>query len=109
MPFKNIERRREYRREWYISHKKSEKKYVRIRKKKIREWIEHYKKSLKCKVCSENHPAVIEFHHKKDKKFEISYMVANGYSIPRIREELEKCEVLCANCHRKRHYKKDNL
>lgn len=109
MPFKDKDKKREYRRKWYSLHKTSEKNYVRIRKKRIRDWIGNYKKSLKCKICSENHPAVIDFHHKNDKKFEIAYMVANGYSIARIQKELEKCEVLCSNCHRKLHYKNGNL
>ncbi len=109
MPYKNKEKRKEYRRKWYDLHKTSEKKYVRIRKRRIREWIRDYKKSLKCSICFENHPATIDFHHKYNKKFEIGYMVANGYSISRIKEELEKCQVLCSNCHRKLHYKNDNL
>jgi len=30
--------------------------------------------------------------------------VNNGYSISRVEEEMEKCDVLCANCHRREHY-----
>ena len=57
-------------------------------------------------IGPEIHPAIIDFHHKKDKKKEmaISFMVANGYSIAKIKEELSKCQVVCANCHRKIHY-----
>jgi hypothetical protein len=28
-------------------------------------------------------------------------MIQSGYSIAKIKEEIEKCEVRCANCHRK--------
>lgn len=106
MPFKNAEKRRDYRRRWYQKHNTSEKAHVRKRKRKIREWFNEYKKGLKCSICSESHPAVIDFHHKdsKEKELGISYMVADGYSVRTIRKELDKCKVVCANCHRKIHY-----
>ena len=109
MPFIDSEKRKAYRREWYKNNKDSEKKHVKNRKTEIRKWINHYKKTLTCSLCQENHPATIDFHHIKGKDFEIGYMVSNGYSINRIKSELEKCQILCANCHRKEHYKKDNL
>ncbi|MEK6890496.1 MAG: hypothetical protein AABX35_04900 [Nanoarchaeota archaeon] len=109
MPFKDIEKKKEWRRSWYLKNKESVKKDVRNRKKEIRKWINEYKNNLKCKLCSEDHPAVIDFHHHSGKEFEIAYMVANGYSIERIKKELEKCEVLCSNCHRKLHYTNKKL
>ena len=39
----------------------------------------------------------------------ISKMVADGYSIEKILKELKKCEVLCANCHRKVHFKNNKV
>lgn len=109
MPFKDIEKRREYRRKWYSQNKTSEKMHVKRRKKTIRDWLQKYKKGLKCGLCSENHPATIDFHHTKGKDFEVGYMATHGYSIKRIKLELEKCEIFCANCHRKTHYKNHNL
>lgn len=109
MPFKDPEKKNEYRRKWYQENKSSEKAHVARRKKSIREWLEKYKTNLKCTLCQENHPATIDFHHKSGKEFLISYMVANGYSIKRVKKELEKCEVLCSNCHRKLHYSNKKL
>jgi len=34
----------------------------------------------------------------------VGEMVTYGYSRNRIQDEIEKCSVLCANCHRKEHY-----
>lgn len=111
MPYADPEERREYRRAWYALHKESEKNHVKRRKLEIKRWIRNYKNNLKCSRCSENHPATIDFHHvnKGTKDSEIAHFVAEGYSINRIREELDKCEVLCANCHRKVHYQNNKL
>lgn len=67
-------------------------------------WYNDLKSQSKCKSCSENHIACLEFHHidSKTKLFEISAF--RFYALPEVLEELEKCEVLCANCHRKLHY-----
>lgn len=107
MPYKSLEKRRQYRREWYRHHIDSEKAHVTRRKTEIKKWFENYKKELKCEICGESHPATLDFHHKnaKDKKFGINTKVHSGYSIDLIKQELSKCQVLCANCHRKLHYK----
>ena len=106
MPFKDRDYRLLYRRKWYAKNKESEKEHVRRRKNKIKQWLQNYKLSLKCFKCLENHPATLEFHHKKSKEKEktISQMVVDGISIKKILDEIKKCEVLCANCHRKVHF-----
>ena len=111
MPFKDPEKRRKYRREWYAKNKESEKAHVKRRKIQLRKWLRDYKKKLKCSKCSENHPATLEFHHKPNYKKEraISGMLTNGSSIKNTLKEMEKCIVLCSNCHKKEHYGNNNL
>ena len=108
MPYKDPEKRRACRRRWYEKNKFSEKAHVFRRKKAIKKWFKNYKTNLKCSICEDSHPAIIDFHHKKGEKKEnlVSFMVSNGFSIQKIKEEIKKCQVLCANCHRKVHYKK---
>lgn len=81
----------------YICTKKSFDK----RKKLFKE----YKKTLKCQRCGENHIACLDFHHKNpaEKDFQIGVGYCSN-SIKRIKEEIAKCDVLCANCHKKLHY-----
>ncbi len=107
MPFKDISRKREYRREWYKKNRKSELEHVRRRKEIIKKWLGEYKLTLSCSKCGENHPATIDFHHKGGfiKEKTISQLVYDGYSLDKIKNELAKCEILCANCHRKIHWK----
>lgn len=90
-------------------YKKEKKKIVGQKKKRkhlIREWFEEYKSFLKCEHCGENHPACFDFHHLdgSEKDDCISVLVGGGYAVKRIKEEIDKCIVLCANCHRKLHY-----
>ena len=40
----------------------------------------------------------------KEKEFNIADFVKSGRSVEALYKEMEKCEVLCANCHAKRHY-----
>ncbi|MCK5449769.1 hypothetical protein KAI32_02805 [Candidatus Pacearchaeota archaeon] len=110
MPYKDKEKRLDCRRRWYAKNKDSEKAHIQKRKNEIKLWFQEYKSSLKCSECEENHPATIDFHHNSGKKENnISKMVADGYSILRIRKELEKCSVLCSNCHRKKHFRNNKL
>lgn len=107
MPYKHIEDRRESRRRWYRNNKEKEMKKARERERKIAEWYINYKLKLGCSQCGENHPACIEFHHKDPikKDDDISMLVHDGCSIETIKKEIDKCIVLCSNCHRKFHYK----
>jgi hypothetical protein len=52
---------------------------------------------------NETDPQVLEFHHrdKSKKDMDVTHMLSGGYSIKRIEAELAKCDVLCANCHRR--------
>jgi hypothetical protein len=70
-----------------------------------RKWLVEYKKTLKCVRCAESHLATLTFHHKdnSEKSFEIGNAISLGISLKRLLSEIEKCEVLCANCHAKEH------
>jgi hypothetical protein len=109
MPLKDKEKRREYQKEymrkWYEKNKAKHISYVRNRDKKIKLWLKEYKSTLKCEICEENHPACLEFHHinPEEKKFSIGRM-KDFMSWRLLKEEIAKCRVLCANCHRKEHY-----
>ncbi len=70
-----------------------------------RKWLIDYKKTLKCIRCGESHPATLIFHHKDSlgKSFEIGNAIVLGVGLKRLLAEIEKCEVICANCHAKEH------
>lgn len=57
-----------------------------------------------CIDCGIQDPVAFEFDHIEDnKKYNVGAMMSNGsYSWDAIRKEIDKCEIVCANCHRHR-------
>lgn len=56
-----------------------------------------------CVDCGESDPLVLDFDHVRgEKEKEVTTLRRYG-SLERIQEEISKCEIRCANCHRKRH------
>ena len=80
----------------------------RAKQKKIRlerlSFVYNYKLTHPCIDCGEKDPLVLEFDHRnrEDKTNTISKMVQNRTTIEKIEDEISKCDVRCANCHRRR-------
>ena len=93
-----------------LKYQKSHPFFEKLRKQnskaKSRAWFVEYKKTLKCNKCGEKRWYVLDFHHTdhRNKKYAIGQMVKQRMSQKSILEEIEKCIVLCANCHREYHY-----
>lgn len=110
-PYKDPEEQREYQRKWVEKKRKSNKeemiKQTKDRKRRRREKLIEYKKTQKCSKCGEDRWYVLDFHHNGEKDKAISTLVSGGYSWKRVEEEIKKCIVLCANCHRELHFLKN--
>lgn len=59
----------------------------------------------KCKRCGIDKTYLLDFHHRdpNEKDGELSDF-SKGYDLTKFFQELEKCDLLCANCHREFHY-----
>jgi hypothetical protein len=70
----------------------------------LSEWVNSLK-DKPCMDCGGSFPAVcMDYDHRpgEKKKALIAWMVSNRYSRKAILEEIAKCDLVCANCHRVR-------
>lgn len=90
--------------QYRTKYKELYKERLRQNKYKHREFIKNKIKELKacgCIICGEKDPCCLDFHHLRDKLFEIGHNV--DITLGSLLKEVDKCVVLCANCHRKLH------
>lgn len=97
-----------YHKSWYERNSDKRRKQIHERRNSLEVWFSNYKKekNLKCKICGEDRLPVLDFHHRipEKKDGEIFRLVNSGNSKEKILEEIEKCDVLCSNCHRMLHF-----
>ena len=82
-------------RQWYINR-------AQERKHSLKSFVDSVKKQGSCVDCSNSDYRVLEFDHlpqfKKDKNISLAWQL--GWGLERIKNEIAKCELRCANCHR---------
>ena len=66
-----------------------------------RRLIDGYLAAHPCVDCGETDRRVLDFDHITNKQALVSALVAYGASRARIEREIRRCEVRCANCHRR--------
>jgi hypothetical protein len=74
----------------------------RVRREKARAFVSGYLATHPCADCGAVDPDVLEFDHVQSKQADISRLVADAMPTRRIAAEIARCEVVCANCHRRR-------
>jgi hypothetical protein len=67
-----------------------------------RAFTREYLQTHPCIDCGEGDGRVLDFDHLADKTHDICEMVLRGWPLARLRDEIAQCEVVCANCHRRR-------
>ena len=66
-------------------------------------------KGGKCEICGYNKcPTSLEFHHVNPKLKEFSISVPHSRSWEKIKNEIDKCQLLCSNCHKEEEFKKSS-
>lgn len=82
-------------------YKEGDKKYNKQRYDRVREFIRNEKKGKCCSKCNyHKHSEILEFHHVRGKKkATISQLRSRRFSNKIIKEEMDKCILLCPNCH----------
>ena len=109
MPYKDEsvrkKKHKEYSRKHYeVNYAKRREELTARRQELKAEWLK-FKATLKCTKCGFDHIAALDFHHidPNEKEHNVNRLVSNK-SFVKAYEEIKKCIVLCANCHRKHHH-----
>jgi len=106
------EHQKAYQRDWYVRNKEKHVMQATQRTRRVRaelrHWIRDYLTSHPCVDCGEADYIVLEFDHVRGpKKAAVcDLIVRHGCSLETLIAEIKKCEVRCANCHRRATAKK---
>ena len=79
---------------------------VKRRQRMLQKRVTQYKKAQICGRCGFSDWRALDFHHRdpQNKKANLAHIgLHKGWAWERIVEEIEKCEIICANCHRIEH------
>lgn len=104
MPYRDRDKRRAWNRRylrevWYPRNKGKHKRFVRSAVAKVQALIQAAKAVPCADCCVQYPPCAMQFDHISGKTFTIGGVRRLGYGIERVRREIAKCEVVCANCH----------
>ncbi len=76
-------------------------KYWKAKMAENRKWMDAYKLEKGCAECGYRaHAVALDFHHKDSETKAFTIATHRGLRSSRLLAEMDKCEVLCANCHR---------
>ena len=80
--------------------------YMKQKYQEKKNLVQEIKSSCACAKCGETRGYVLDFHHidPNEKNETIARLTSNTSNINKVYDEIKKCIVLCANCHREFHY-----
>lgn len=86
--------------------KECHKNYVKGKYNERKEFVSQIKAEFGCAKCGEKREYMLDFHHKNPsiKDDTIARITSNNNKMENIQKEIDKCVVLCSNCHREFHY-----
>jgi hypothetical protein len=95
-----------YKQDWYVRNR--EHQLRQVKKNQVRTTRENQERAWSylgehpCVDCGESDPVVLQFDHVRGKRKEVSKMLRSGFTWPTVSAEIDKCEVRCGNCHRRK-------
>lgn len=107
MPNTDPEKVKAWHRKWYQEHKEQFARKARKRLRLLKKRVQELKSTTPCADCKKCYPYyIMDPDHLHNKKERISIMVQRGRAWNDIAAELKKCDIVCANCHRARTWKR---
>ena len=113
MTYSDLQKKKDYHKKYMKQHYLNNKQYYldkakindKTRIDKNKNFVFRYKRRYGCQDCGIKNPIVLDFHHFKDKINNVATLIRN-YGLFKLKDEIRKCILLCANCHRIHHYNK---
>lgn len=102
MPYKDKEKQKQAQHQHYLNNKELYHSRATFRRKELKEKIIELKQDP-CVDCNLLWPHyVMDFDHRDPftKVGSVSRMIVDVYNLGKILEEIKKCDLVCANCHR---------
>lgn len=92
----------------YLRNKEEIKSRSSIRRSNRKVWYRDFMQNFSCKFCSESSIECLDWHHldPSTKRDTVSTLLNEYRSMQSVLDEMEKCIVVCSNCHRKIHANK---
>jgi hypothetical protein len=98
------EERAAIKRAYYLENREKSIKasYERVKLTRIRNsnYIQEYKLNHPCIDCGFSDPRALDFDHVRGEKSANISILAYSASLEKLQEEIDKCDIRCANCHR---------
>src|SRR2546427_3094171 len=115
-PFRSLKRQtrqwicllcqRAYTNEWYTRNRNGHIAKVRIRRDhhaaELRVWVREFLSTHPCVDCGGTNIDLLDFDHLRDKRANVSTLTHEAVSWEVLKHEIDKCDVRCANCHRRK-------
>ncbi len=106
MPWKDVDKQRAAIRRHYYANREYYIQKAQKKRQELRKWLAELKQASPCADCMIQYPYyVMDFDHVSKKDSEINRLVLSG-NAKKLKEEILKCEIVCANCHRIRTYRR---
>ena len=103
---------RECNKAYHYAHLERHMAQIRRRSKPVlddsRQRMVEYLRTHPCVDCGETDIIVLEFDHLRDKVANVGTLMARKHHWSQVLEEIAKCEIVCANCHRRRTARRSN-
>ena len=92
-----------------IHYKNNKQKYIEKARKrnqkilnKIQRYVWSYLSKHPCVDCGETDIVVLEFDHEQNKHYNIFELIKERRNLKKVKNEIKKCMIRCANCHRRK-------
>lgn len=106
MPYKDKDKQREAQARWARNNRDTLNKHRNAHRRRNTERVREIKEASPCTDCNKSYPFyVMDFDHVTGEKLNnVGTMLGKNAAWVRIKAEIAKCELVCANCHRIRTY-----